>query len=43
LTLLHLATNAELAEKPGKTYLWAVLAVLLAAYAAGLAAVALIR
>jgi hypothetical protein len=35
--------RSELAEKPGKTYLWAVLAVLLAAYAAGLAAVALIR
>ena len=35
--------NSGLADKPGKVYLWAVLAVLLAAYAAGLAAVALIR
>jgi hypothetical protein len=35
--------NSGLADKPGKAYLWAVLAVLLAAYAAGLAAVALIR
>jgi hypothetical protein len=53
-TLPHLATKAELtelrselgpelADKPGKAYLWAVLAVLLAAYAAGLAAIALIR
>jgi hypothetical protein len=47
-TLPHLATKAELttgltdlrvelAEKPGKTYLWMVLGVLLVAYAAGLA------
>ncbi len=49
-TLPHLATKAklselraELAEKPGKAYLWGVLAVLLAAYAAGLAAIAIIR
>lgn len=42
-TMPHLATKAELADKPGKFYLWAVLAALLAAYAAGLAAVALIH
>jgi hypothetical protein len=35
--------RSELADKPGKAYLWAMLAVLLAAYAAGLAAVALIH
>jgi hypothetical protein len=42
-TIPHLATKAELAGKPGKAYLWGVLAVLLAAYAAGLAAIAAIR
>jgi hypothetical protein len=53
-TLPHLATKAdlaqlrsdlssEIADKPGKLYLWGVLAALLAAYAAGLAAIALIR
>lgn len=46
-TLPHLATKAELAEKPGKAYLWGVLAVLIAAmtasYGAGLAAIALLR
>jgi len=49
-TLPHLATKAELqalrvelAEKPSKTYLWAVLAVLVTAYGAGLAAIALLR
>lgn len=39
-TLPHLATKAELAEKPGKTYLWMVLGVLIVAYAAGLAGLA---
>lgn len=49
-TTPHLATKAELAQlrseladKPGKLYLWAVLAGLLAGYAAGLAAIVLIR
>lgn len=56
--LPHLATKAELgelrgeiraelAEKPGKAYLWGVLCVLIAAmtasYGAGLAAIALLR
>jgi hypothetical protein len=53
-TLPTLATKAELAElrsdlrteladKPGKTYMWGVLGVLIIAYAAGLAALAVIR
>jgi len=49
-TLPHLATKAELADlrseladKPGKAYLWGVLAVLIAAYAAGLAGLAVLR
>jgi hypothetical protein len=50
-TLPHLATKAELraelADKPGKAYLWAVIGVLVAAiiasYGAGLAAIALLR
>jgi hypothetical protein len=53
-TLPHLATRAELSElradladKPGKTYLWAVIGVLVAAivasYGAGLAAIALLH
>jgi hypothetical protein len=53
-TLPHLATKAELsalraelADKPGKAYLWAVIGVLIAAivasYGAGLAAIALLR
>jgi len=53
-TMPHLATKAKLeqlryelssqiADKPGKLYLWGVLAALLAAYAAGSAAVALIH
>jgi hypothetical protein len=36
-TLPHLATKAELADKPGKVWLAGAIAVLLAAYAAGLA------
>ena len=35
--------RAELAEKPSKTYMWSILGVLIAAYAAGLAAMAVIR
>ena len=42
-TLPQLATKADLAEKPGKLYLWGVLAALIAAYAAGLAALAILR
>jgi ribosomal protein L29 len=53
-TLPHLATKAELAElrmevrtgladKPSKTYMWGVLAALITAYAAGLAALAIVR
>lgn len=42
-TIPHLATKADLADKPGKAYLWAVLAVLLTAYASGLAALAILR
>jgi hypothetical protein len=42
-TLPHLATKAELADKPGKAYLWGVLAVLIAAYAAGLAGLAVLH
>ena len=53
-TLPHLATKAELnalrtdvvaglADKPSKTYMWGILAVLLTAYACGLAALAILR
>jgi hypothetical protein len=42
-TLPHLATKAELAEKPGKTYMWGILAVLLTAYACGLAGLAVLK
>ncbi|HVC59284.1 MAG TPA: hypothetical protein VND19_02825 [Acetobacteraceae bacterium] len=41
-TLAHLATKAELAEKPSKAYLWGVLAALIAAYATGLAGLAIL-
>ena len=53
-TIPHLATKAELAdlggsllaelaEKPSKTYMWGILGVLITAYAAGLAAMAVIH
>ncbi len=46
-TLPHLATKAELAEKPSKTYLWAVVGVLITAmfgaFGAGLAAVSVLH
>jgi hypothetical protein len=53
-TLPHLATRAEVAElrtemvagfadKPGKTYMWGILAVLLTAYACGLAGLAVLK
>jgi glycerol kinase len=35
--------RADLAEKPSKTYVWGVLAVLLTAYACGLAALAVLK
>jgi hypothetical protein len=53
-TLPHLATKAEVAElrtemvagfadKPGKTYMWGILTVLLTAYACGLAGLAIVK
>jgi hypothetical protein len=52
-TLPHLATKAEVvqlradtvagfADKPGKTYMWGILAVLLTAYGLGLASIAVL-
>jgi hypothetical protein len=42
-TLPHLATKADLADKPGKAYMWGILATLLTAYACGLAALAVLK
>ena len=42
-TVPHLATKADLADKPTKIYLWGVLAVLLTSYASGLAALAILK
>lgn len=42
-TLPHLATKADLADKPGKLYMWGILATLLTAYACGLAALAILK
>jgi hypothetical protein len=42
-TLPYLATKADLAEKPSKTYMWGVLAVLLTAYGLGLAGLAILK
>ncbi len=53
-TLPHLATKADIsdlktdiarldADKPGKTYMWGILAVLLTAYACGLAGLAVLK
>ncbi len=42
-TLPHLATKEELADKPGKAYLVILLAVLITAYAAGRAALAILK
>jgi hypothetical protein len=39
----HTSLRVELAEKPGKAYLWGVLAVLITAYGAGLAALAVLK
>ena len=41
--LPYLATRADLADKPGKTYMWGILAALLTAYACGLAALAVLK
>ena len=35
--------RADLADKPGKVYLWGVLTAMVAAYAAGLAALAVLK
>ena len=43
LAVLGSDLRAELADKPSKTYMWGVLGVLIMAYAAGLAALAVIR
>ena len=40
---LYLATKADLEEKPGKTYMWGIMATLLTAYACGLAALAILK
>lgn len=42
-TLPHLATKAALSDKPGKAYLVSLVAILLAAHAAGLAALAVLK
>ena len=39
----YLATKADLAEKPSKTYMWGIMAALLTAYACGLAALAIMN
>ncbi|HET8996217.1 MAG TPA: hypothetical protein VFN42_06075 [Acetobacteraceae bacterium] len=41
--LPYLATKADLAEKPSKTYMWGILGALLTAYACGLAALAILK
>jgi hypothetical protein len=42
-TLPHLATKADVAHMPTKTYMWGIMAALLTAYACGLAALAVLR
>jgi hypothetical protein len=42
-TLPHLATKAEIAVLPTKTYMWGILGVPLTAYACGLAALAVLK
>jgi hypothetical protein len=39
----YLATKADLADNPGKAYMWGILAALLTAYACGLAALAVLK
>ena len=41
--LPYLASKTDLAEKPSKTYMWGILAVLLTAYACGLAGLAILK
>ena len=41
--LPYLATKADLAGKPSKSYMWGILAVLLTAYACGLAGLAVLK
>ncbi len=36
-------TKTDLAEKPGKTYMWGIMAAVLTAYACGLAALAILK
>ena len=38
-----LAAKADFAEKPGKAYMWGIVAALLTAYACGLAALAILK
>jgi hypothetical protein len=42
-SLPHLATKADLADKPTKVYMWGIFGVLLTAYACGLAALAILK
>ncbi|MDR3538505.1 MAG: hypothetical protein P4L71_18560 [Acetobacteraceae bacterium] len=42
-TFPHLATKADVGEKPSKTCMWGILAALLTAYACGLAALAILK
>jgi hypothetical protein len=42
-TLPHLATKAELAEKPSRAYLWGVMAAMVGAQAVALAAAGLLK
>lgn len=39
----YLATKAEIAQLPSKTYMWGILGALLTAYACGLAALAILK
>ena len=39
----YLATKADLANKPGKAYMWGILAASLTAYACGLAELAVLK
>ncbi len=41
--LPYLVTKADLADKPGKAYMWGIMAALLTAYACGLAALAMLK
>ena len=39
----YLATKADLADKPGKAYMWGIMAALFTAYACGLAGLAVLK